>query len=285
MASLKNNNLASSQSTLGRWKGKPVIYVEGESDQRIFENYWFTELLDKVSFDTATHTHGCTAVVNAVAADRQQGIAAFGIVDRDKLMSDDKWQLLRETDDEVFENARPYPEIKVTIRWELESYLIEPDAIESFLAPAQKGRVKRPTHEVVADLLDHADALIPLSALNQALHLYRKPARGDGYADDVCRAQVETKIASDHATTPFPADVWASYRSNLPLIEAFSGSAAIPPATKLAGLLRAINGKAMLHRIKKAAGIRDDITYHLADKIKQAGVPGEIDSFIRQCFA
>lgn len=282
MASLKSNRLDSSKATQGRWQGKPVVYLEGESDRKVFENYWFTELLDELRFDKAAAVQGCAAVVNEVKRARRQGIAAFGIVDRDKLMSDHAWELLRETDDAVFESKQPYPNIKVTQRWELECYLIEPHAVEEHLAPAHGGRAVRAKSEVVAELLEHADALIPFAALNQALHLHGKDARGDGYTDSRSRAEVEQKIAADHAKNPFPPDVWADYRSNIPKIEAFDDPTA-PSEHRLMRLLRTVDGKAMLNRIKRTARIQADITYHLAKEIKRIGVPYEIDAFVRKC--
>lgn len=283
MSSLKRNNLTSSQSVLGRWKAKPVIYVEGESDKRIFVNYWFTEWLHKVSFDIVSQVQGCTAVVNAVIADRQKGIAAFGIVDRDKLMTDHNWTLLRETSDMAFKAAQPHSYIKVTTRWELESYLIEPSVVESYLAPAQGGRPKRLASEVLGELIDHANALVPFAAFSQALHQHGKAARGDGYTKTNTRQQVEIQINKEHTSTPFGASLWADYQANIPLIDAFSGNTATAPVDKLNGLLRIINGKSMLERIKRAAGIHHDITYHLAKEVKQTRVPDEIESFVRQC--
>ncbi len=281
MSSLKTSNLTSTKSLLGRWKGKPVIYVEGESDQKIFENFWFNDWLDKVRFDTVSAAKGCTAVVNIVIANREIGIAAFGIVDRDKLMADNNWDLLRQTDDLVFEDGHPYKDIKITNRWELESYLIEPGAIESYLAPTEGGRAGRSISIVLSELIDHANALVPLAAFNQALHQHGKPARGDGYTQAYTRQEVEEKINMEQASAPF--DLWADYQANIPFIEAFAGNGSITPGDKLKGLLRIINGKSMLERIKKTAGIQHDITYHLAKEIKQTGVPDEFENFVRQC--
>lgn len=282
MASLKNNNLPSSEALLGRQKGKPVIYVEGESDRKIFENYWFNELLEKVSFNTVAATQGCTAVVNTVANDRRQGVEAFGIVDRDKLMADGNWSLLRETDDEVFEQGRPYPEIKVTLRWELESYLIEPDALEAYLAPAQGGRLARSTSDVETELLEHADALIPFAALNQALHRHSIKAPGDGYTGLDDRLAVQNRIDLNELAPP--PDIWNDYQKNIPLMDAFAGVQNATSRQKLQGLLRTVNGKAMLERVKKSARIQHDITYLIAKEIRQAGrVPAEIEQFIQNC--
>ncbi|MDN5936401.1 MAG: hypothetical protein L0H75_09545, partial [Nitrosospira sp.] len=170
-------------------------------------------------------------------------------------------------------------------RWELESYLIEPSVVESYLATAQGGRPKRLASEVLDELIDHANALVPFAALNQALHRHGKKAYSDGYTKTHTRQQIETQINIEYMSTPFGAAFWADYQANIPLIDAFSGNAATAPVDKLNGLLRTISGKSMLERIKRAAGINHDITYHLAKEIKQTRVPDEIESFVQQCCA
>jgi len=197
-------------------------------------------------------------------------------------MADGNWSLLRETNDEAFEQARPYPEIKITLRWELESYLIEPDALEAYLAPAQSGRLARSTSEVEKELLEHADALIPFAALNQALHYHVTAAPGDGYTGLDDRLAVQNKIDRDKLAEP--PNVGKNYQENIPLMDAFAGAPTATPRQKLQGLLRTVNGKAMLERVKMAAHIQHDITYLIAKEIKQAGhVPAEIEHFVQQC--
>lgn len=283
MASFKKNNVSSSQAVLAHQKGKPVIYVEGESDKKIFENFWFVELLEKLSFNTPKDAQGCSAVVNTVTVERRSGIDAFGIVDRDKLMTDKNWSLLRQTNDELFECEvnRCYPKIKVTRRWEIENYLIEPEALEAHLAE-QAGRKQRATLAVEIDLLDHANALVPFAALNQALHFHDVRAVKDGYTRHDSRVEVEQRILSEKLVTYPQAS--NDYHANVPLIDAFAGSADATPRQRLHGLLRAVNGKAMIERIKSTSALRDDFNYIIASKIKQAGrVPTEIADFVRQC--
>lgn len=282
MGSFKAKAVGSSKDVLVRQKGKPVIYVEGESDKRIFEQYWFVELLEKVSFDTTPGATGCSAVVRTVADQRIAGLDAYGIVDRDKLMADGKWTLLRETNDGLFDTSWPYPSIKITKRWELESYLIEPDALEAFLAPAEGGRPPRTRAMVEADLLSHADALVPFAALNQAMHLHSLSAPKDGYTALDERPKVEARIAKEKLVS-YP-QISVDYINNIPLIDAFSGSVTHSPRDRLHGLLKIVNGKAMLERVKRRARLRDDITYLIAKEIKQLRrVPEEIEGFVRQC--
>ncbi|MGK5060242.1 hypothetical protein ACQ4WY_25230 [Janthinobacterium sp. LB2P49] len=282
MASFKQKEITSTTSIISQQKNKPIIYVEGESDKRIFENYWFVEFLGKVSFNITPDVQGCSAVVNTVASDRTKGIPAFGLVDRDKLMTDERWDLLRQVDDVLFEKNWPYPDIKITCRWELESYLIEPEALESYLAPAQGGRAPRALAEVENELLLHADALVPFSALNQAMHLHRIKAPKDGYTKLDSRSIIENRI-NDEKLKNFP-HISDDYFSNIPLIDAFGGAETLTPRQRLYGLLRGVNGKAMLDRISQAAKLKDDITYQIAKEIRQLNrVPIELKLFVQSC--
>lgn len=282
MASFKQKDITSTNSVIAQQKNKPIIYVEGESDKRIFENYWFVEFLGKVSFNITPNVQGCSAVVSTVAADRSKGILAYGLVDRDKLMADEKWDLLRQVDDAIFEKHWPYADIKITRRWELESYLIDPEALESYLAPAQGGRAHRPLAVIENELLSHADALVPFAALNQAMHLHRIKAPKDGYTRLDSRIIIEERISCEKLKDyPYISE---DYLSNIPLIDAFIGEKTLTPRQRLYGLLRTVNGKAMIDRISKSAALKDDITYQIAKEIKQLNrVPTELKLFVQGC--
>jgi hypothetical protein len=284
MATLKKSGVRSSDALLARQKAKPVIYLEGDSDFKIFANFWFVDLLDRVVFSVVKESQGCTAVVNAVANERRSGIAAFGLVDRDKLMADNLWDLLRETDDAKFDAAQPYPDIKVTRRWEVENYLLAPKPLESVLAVLASGRKCRAEAVVEAELWRHADALIPFAALNQALHLHRRAARGDGWPKKFpTRCETHDAIVSEFEASQ---DVLLQYHKNLPLIDAFSApaNASAGQTPDLDGLLRIVNGKAMLERIKHQARISYDLTFLLAKEIREKQcVPVELQEFVMRC--
>jgi len=284
MATFKQKKISSSTDLIKHHKAKPIIYVEGDTDKRVFENFWFVDLLEKISFSTVSEAKGCSAVVKKVGIDRLNGVRAFGLVDRDKLMADDNWALLRETDDHVFDAACPYPDIKITRRWELESYLIDPLVIENYVAVAEGGRPSRPIATVEADFLQHADALIPLAALNQALHLHRARSVGDGFSGVENRVRVDAKIRAEKIKNHPPLE--PDYNSNLPIVDAFAGNPSSPVNSQLYGLLRILSGKGMLERVCKASKINHDLTYFLARDIKQADrVPLELKNFVNECLS
>ncbi|WP_434131656.1 hypothetical protein [Methylocaldum sp. GT1BB] len=246
----------------------------------MYGNYWFNDYLDRIEFKVPEKAGGCSMVIAKVWEERKIGVQAFGIVDRDSVQSKRLWDLVWETNDDAFSKAYPFGDyVRVTLYWELENYLIEPDAIETHLALHQQGRICRRRDEVIRDLLDHINALIPHAAVNAALHYQGSGDCGDGYTEAKPREDVETKIEYDHRTR-LREDGWERYRDYINKVETFD----YPDSSlekRLTGLLRRIHGKALLARIKKAANIRDDITYHLGAAIKRSGaIPSELTGYI-----
>lgn len=281
MPSLKKlNKSISSEQTTTLYKAKTVIYVEGDSDQKIFANYWFRGREQELDFKPPPSGSGCAAVVNQVKTERLAGISAWGIVDRDKLMADGHMTVLHETDDAKFDAARPYgPHVKVTQRWELESYLLEPEVIEEHLAAHHSGRGTRPREHVVQELLKHADALVPHAAANQVLHQAGISALPDKFGLDAkCRADMASRVLAQQAK--WQQAVKDSYPTHVNAIDAF-GSAVTPDEIRYFGLLRAVNGKAMLERLKHANGINYELEYQLASRFKHP--PQEVADYVNSC--
>ncbi|MBV5333289.1 hypothetical protein JZU54_07115, partial [bacterium] len=87
--------------------------------------------------------------------------------------------------DGVFLRSRPIGEhIRVTLLWELESYLVSPPVIEEFLADYEKGREPgSKLSETAAKLLEHATVLTHHAAINSALHEHNLEQWTDGRSD------------------------------------------------------------------------------------------------------
>lgn len=282
MTRIKNIKKPTSETFADRYRHKISVYLEGDGDFNIYSNYWFNDYLDRIEFKVPDKAGGCSMVIAKVREERRTGVQAFGIVDRDAVQSKCLWDLVWETDDDTFAKAYPFGEyIRVTLYWELENYLIEPDAIETHLARHEKGRACRPRSEIMNELLDHMNALIPHAALNATLHFLRLKDCKDGYADAKPRKDVETKIESDHRAR-LGEQGWEIYQDNLKRVEAFDYPEGLLEK-RLAGLLRRIHGKALLIRIQKAANVRDPITYHLGAAIKQSGaISSELTGYVEE---
>lgn len=118
-----------------KYEGGIKVFLESAEDVRIFSDHWFSNKQDKLRFVSAEGEQsgggGCKAVISKVEDSHEQDILAYGIVDRDVLLSDAKSDLFWETDDEKFHAAKPYGEkIYVLRRWELENYLLQPEAFD-----------------------------------------------------------------------------------------------------------------------------------------------------------
>lgn len=282
MATLKSS-ATSSKELVSEYEGKTAVYLEGESDVALFQNHWFMDRLNKLKF-VEPEGIGCNAVVQEVAQYRKTtGLPAFGIIDRDKLVADQKWELVWETDDAAFSAAKPYGEhIRVTRCWELESYLVHAEAAEEHISACNKGRACRPPETVEAEFLRHAEALIPHAAMDSARRFHGKGELGDHATKKyVDRNEVEAWLASDFPADKDGADIWETYSEYLPKVEAFGSGAT--PSEKLQGLLRRVNGKAMIYWLKHQHGLKDDPTFIFAKAITRLGcIPAELTGYVEE---
>jgi len=77
-------------------RGGAVVFLESEDDFQIIAKRWFFREGEDIRFKPAdvhepeTGGGGCKAVINLVEGCRSDGIKAFGIVDRDALLNDQK---------------------------------------------------------------------------------------------------------------------------------------------------------------------------------------------------
>jgi hypothetical protein len=267
-----------------RYSGVPVVYVESEEDRYIYGECWFKDQLSKLEFKAATVTcsiDGCNGVLDAVSQERQAGNPAWGIVDRDIVLGKEFWELVHETDDTVFEKAKPFGhEIKVLCRWEMESYLADGEALEHIQAGLNKAS-ERPTPVVYQELLEHCHVLVPHATINAVLHSHKLSGAGDGYTDrfSTCE-QVTADIQKIFIPKLFPTGQ-ADYDQHLPLVTAFDFPDA-PAEERVNALLRRIHGKALLKRFFHASHkIQTDVRGLLANRIKEKSrVPVEIETFI-----
>lgn len=283
MASLKNNKLASTGGVLGRYDGKPKVYLEGDSDVNIYAHRWFRDKCDQLDFKTPEGATGCAAVRASVVAEQTNGIQAFGILDRDVLQSENLWDLLWETDDDAFLGSRPFGEhLRVTLLWELESYLISPQAVEECLADYERGRQPGgKLSETTAELLEHARVLAHHAALNSALHKHGLPAWSDGRTDRDSEEQFKAKVASE--LDVHDEEFRLVYQEHYDKTRKFDPQSTSVEAN-LKGLLRRVHGKAMIKRIKSAVNIKDEeaLVYQLASKVKERGLPPELVGYIEE---
>jgi hypothetical protein len=151
------------------YSGGVKVYVESTGDEYILKKKWFPDLLGKLSIEAVSAdtgaNGGCQTVVKKVAAARDSGVEAFGIVDRDSLLSDPVFRnsLFWETDDAAFSAARPFgPYVHVLMRWEIENYLLKPMAVIELL----RDKALRTISLATEDLLENEEDLVLRTTLD-----------------------------------------------------------------------------------------------------------------------
>lgn len=285
MAAVKNQpGLGAPDRLSARYGGVPVVYVESEEDSYVFGECWFKDRLSHVEFRPALQQcnfSGCSAVIKAVAEERKAGNSAWGVVDRDMVMSENMWHLVNETDDAAYESAKPFgAEVKTLCRWEMESYLADGEVMEKCRAEIEM-EPPRPTQDVYDELLDHCQVLIPHAAINAVCHQHRVEGLSDGYTNRrfSTRAETEARVQQDKFPK-LPSSAAADYAIHVSHVDAFD----LPGQTSTArvnALLRRIHGKALLNRFSAAHGIRIDLKGLLANRIREmARVPAEVAIFV-----
>ncbi len=286
MGVVKNRpGLDASDRLSARYGGVPVIYVESEDDCYVFGECWFKDRLSHVEFRPAAHKcgfSGCSAVVEAVADERGAGNSAWGIVDRDTVMSENLWHLVDETNDAIYQCAQPFGvEIKALCRWEMENYLADGNAMEKCRAE-MKMAPPRPSVTVYDELLSHCQVLIPHAAMNAVCHLHRVEGLKDGYARPkhlATREDVDAEIRAGKLTR-LPPSAAADYAQQTARVDAFDLPGETPRACVNA-LLRRVHGKALLARFAAVHSISSDLKGLLANRISEmALVPAELTSFV-----
>jgi hypothetical protein len=179
-----------------KYEGGIKVFLESTEDVRIFSDHWFSHYQDKICFESAENDDkkgggGCNAVLRKVKEAENQQLIAYGIVDRDKLLGDpDNQDIFWETDDDKFHAALPYGhKIHVLRRWEMENYLLKPEAFKAELQCRVFKRSASAPEITAGTLLNYENDLIKLTALSTVLG-----NKGIPDNKDIGRAYSEEKL-------------------------------------------------------------------------------------------
>ncbi len=231
------------------------VFLESTEDVRIFSDHWFSDYQDKISFESAEGDSnkgggGCNAVLRKVKDAESQQLTAYGIVDRDKLLGDDdKQDIFWETDDDKFHAASPYGDnIHVLRRWEMENYLLKPEA---FRAELQCRISNRSAPEITAEtLLNHEDDLIKLTALSTVLANKSISAPDEGYGRAYSGERLHTEL--NNYLSSFEITLEANeFSKDISQISAFASNEE-NPEVRWDKLSRILDGKRALHKFCSA---------------------------------
>ncbi len=269
-------------------RGGAVVFLESEEDFQIVAKRWFFDEGEDVYFQPAdTYEQGpggggCKAVIDLVVQARADGIKAFGLVDRDVLLSDQQWDLWWQEQDPDFLVARPYGEhIRVLLRWELENYLLDPDAMaaatnDASMTSAHTGQ------SIAASCLIYAEELIDKSAAAVAATAANctPPAAGFG-CNPMTTGTALSAALLQHINGQTVADVSAEFSVHRQRISAFDSPAA-SPARRWERLTRMLDGKAALKYLGCCIRVPFDAKRaELARRMRETGaVPTEIRGYV-----
>lgn len=261
-----------------RYRDKVEVYVEGRDDISVYKNYWFAKLTDRVSFisaqDGAIAIPGCTGVERNVLAQREVGIDAYGLIDRDAVEDIDH---ANEPNDKSYidGNFSNNPYVYYTVRWELENYLIDPDIWEQERVNAKtQGNNKRKSELVVDEILSHCEILIAHAAANVLRHMEGLPKIPDGFGSQAkSRKDYEDDLFGTIMVDITPEQK-ALYAHWVARIEAFDMPGG-EPSQRLSAISRRVHGKALLLRFFKAYQIQEDKRFSVACGLNER-VPQEL---------
>lgn len=266
-------------------RGGAVVFLESEEDFQIVGMRWFFDEGQDVmfraadSYEPGTGGGGCRAVIDLVTQARGVGIQAFGLVDRDVLLSDHHWQLWWESQDDVFLTARPYGTyIRVLLRWELENYLLDPESMaieandETLSSAHTADSVLAPCLECADELKNRTAAAVAAKSANVA-----PPAPGFG-CNPLLHGVALTTALQVHLTNSGLANAATAIATERQQIDLFDDLLTAPVRKRWERLVRMLDGKAALKYISRKTGIKfDERRAGLARRMYENGtVPAEI---------
>ena len=235
-----------------RQRGGRVVFLESDADLQIIAERWFFDQGEDIDFraadaeETAQGGGGCKAVIDLVADTRKDGIKAFGLIDRDVLLTDKNWPLWTEIQDAKFVAARPYGKhIRVLLRWELENYLLDPNAMADVINDATMSSTHGAESVAMAclgcadELKDKSAAVVVAVAAGK-----RPPAPGFGCNPAQTGAALNAALQEHLAKQTIP-NAPADLARTRQAIDAFD-SPASPALERWRRLIRMLDGKATL---------------------------------------
>jgi len=244
------------------------VYLESTDDQYILRNWFSTfNFYDRLSFESVSETRGdggCQLVKKKV---EQSNFNAFGIVDRDILLADPDFQdsLWWEIDDNVFLSSKPYGEkIFILHRWELENYLLHPQALASLMADKRLNTMTSSV-EIAKCLCDHEDNMVAITLLSTlSTKTSNALAGGNQQFRDKCGE--ELKVAIQNKLQVQPDVIYSEQNKIICFAEKEQD-----PIHRWHRLSRLLDGKRVMHRI-------DDLLF--SGKVKLESERGVLAGYI-----
>lgn len=247
-----------------KYEGGIKVFLESAEDVRIFSEHWFSHKQDKLRFISAEGDQsgggGCQAVISKVGEANSQKIEAYGIVDRDVLLSDAKFDLFWETDDKSFHSEKPYGEkVHVLRRWELENYLLQPEA---FAYEVSRRISRSPAPDISAEtFLAQVDDIVQVTALTTYSVAKGQKSPRPAFGTNIPSGSDLSQEIDKFLKRQFPAPACPDISEDVEKIRSFDQSNT-DPAERWERLSRILDGKKSLMRLCR----------HLSDSLGVEGI-------------
>ncbi|MBF0162576.1 MAG: hypothetical protein HQL88_09840 [Magnetococcales bacterium] len=286
--------IANSKVIGKNYSNRVVLYLESTEDLEVLQERWFRGWGEWIQFESVSMSvggggGGGAQVCQKVGTARQNRSCAFGIVDRDTLLNgrvagNPRWEAFFETDHAAFDAARHLGEyVKVLRRWEMENYLLHPEAIRELIEDSVHPRSPCSPNATAQYLLDLSEEAIVLTAAN--LVLIAQGANSLSHQFGIQFSAVAHLLAAvlTHAQNTGSTVSVQDIQGQCSKIRNFLRDDTEDSEGQWNQLNHLIDGKIFLTRFCKRCGLKDPQQLRLARRIAELGlIDPEIQEFMEE---
>jgi hypothetical protein len=263
------------------------VVLEGQDDAKLFKTYWFTDYQARFEFIAADQIPGAAGgsagVLTAVNLSRDQGIPAYGIIDRDTLFRTKCWAGLYELDAAALQHHALDADVYTTQFWEVEAYVLEEQRLRDWV----EGNYVPPpaSAQICATVLDktlqECELLLKASPFFAALHVSGRTLQA-GYFAGQTHLAILTACGEQLAEIDWHHQVIAVIVEER--VDAVAAAAPADPGDRLAWFLRYVDTKRLFVRLRSALNLNGTASHwQLAVAMKRSGHrPQELQDYLDQ---
>jgi hypothetical protein len=261
------------------------VVLEGKSDVDLFTQFWFGSMRETFDFVEASHViagSGCAAVRVAVNHSvNVDHVPAVGIVDRDSLFRERRWDLLFCVDETKFAADLQAGEVYVASLWEVEAYMLEPELLSKWVSGSHR-TPPGPQAECETALvrtLSECEFLLEIASFFAAAHA-EGMSLGDSYFRGQSLAAAKTTCAETLAKLSAPSQAVAAQVEAL--VAEVRNRRPAGEAEQLRFLLRYVDTKRLMIRLFHALKVHDGSHWtipHMQALSNQR--PPELEAFLK----
>lgn len=261
------------------------VVLEGQDDAKLFKTYWFTDYQSRFEFIAADQIPGAAGgsagVLTAVSLSREQGVPAYGIIDRDTLFRTKCWAGLYALDPAALEQHALDADVYTTQYWEVEAYVLEEHRLRDWV----EGNYMPPpaNAQFCATALDktlqECELLLRASPFFAALHVSGRTLQA-GYFAGQTHVAILTACGEQLAEIDLHHQVIAVIVEER--IDAVMAAAPADPRDRLDWFLRYVDTKRLFVRLRNALNLNAGANHwQLAVAMKRSGQrPRELQDYL-----